>query len=216
MQNNALCQARNRVFNAALSLQLFWRFSSKGVCKETTVSSFLKEYGAKALIRRVAQRGPSGSFEGFNANLGVFEKFGFWRVVFSFDHTLCKTLVDLFTFFFLPTLKTKLWILSDFDAEQCGFKRFLKWVCEETTVSSFLQRTWCESTLLLRDFHSRRTEFQDFFKSHCRSNCAESLQFLETPRLRKAPCMAQTSEALKRECLSTLSSDRRGRRRCKC
>ena len=36
-----------------------------------------------------------------------------------------------------------------------------------------------------------RTEFQDFFKSHCRSNCAvESLQFLETPRLRKAPCMA--------------------------
>ena len=53
------------------------------------------------LLRRFAQRGPSGSFEGFNANLGVFEKFGFRRVVFSFDHTLCKTLVDLFTFFFL-------------------------------------------------------------------------------------------------------------------
>ena len=62
--------------------------------------------GAKALswcestlLRRFAQRGPSGSFEGFNANLGVFEKFGFWRIVFSIDHALCKTLVDLFTFF---------------------------------------------------------------------------------------------------------------------
>ena len=52
------------------------------------------------LLRRFAQRGPLSSFEGFNANLGVFEKFGFWRVVFSIDHTLCKTLVHLFTFFF--------------------------------------------------------------------------------------------------------------------
>ena len=53
------------------------------------------------LLRRFAQRGPSGSFGGFNANLGVFEKFAFWRVVFSIDHTLCKTLVNFFTFSFL-------------------------------------------------------------------------------------------------------------------
>ena len=87
MQNNALCQARNRVFNATLSLQLFWRFSRafqagkrflNGVCEETTVSSFLKRIWCEStLLRTFAQRGPSGSFEGFNANLGVFENLAF-------------------------------------------------------------------------------------------------------------------------------------------
>ena len=39
------------------------------------------------LLRRFAQRGPSGGFEGFNANLGVFTKFGFESL--SQSTTLC-------------------------------------------------------------------------------------------------------------------------------
>ena len=160
--------------------------------------------------------GPSGSFEGFNANLGVFEKFGFWRVS-SHSTTLCKTLVDLFTFFFLPTLKTKLWILSDFDAEQCGFKRFLKWVCEETTVSSFLQRTWCESTLLWGIFTLTKNWVSRLFQIALQKQlCGGISSILGDASFAKSTLHGlQTSEALKRECLSTLSSDRRGRRRCK-
>ena len=45
------------------------------------------------LLRRFAHRGPSSSFEGFNANLGVLKNLAF--VEFS---SQSKTLVDLFTF----------------------------------------------------------------------------------------------------------------------
>ena len=78
-------------------------------------------------------------------------------------------------------------------------------------MSSFLKRTWCESTLLLRDFHSNEE-----LSALQKQLCGGISSILGDASFAKSTLNGlQTSEALKRECLSTLSSDRRGRRRCK-
>ena len=94
------------------------------------LSRWCLKWCESTLLRRFAQTGPSGSFGGFNANLGVFEKLALWRVVFAIDHTLCKTLVNLFTFSFLKidSLSSR----SNFRASRvsenffCGEKNYVR------------------------------------------------------------------------------------------
>ena len=121
---------------------------------------------------------PSGSFEGFIANLGVFEKFRFWTVVFALDR-MCKTLVNLFA---LASSK----IHSLFWNRNFVRPVFWERKCSEVYVS------W-ELLLCLLWIKGRNWV----------SNWTFSLLKLKTQK------------RWKRECLSTLSSDRRGRRRCK-
>ena len=59
---------------------VFGVFLLRETMKRDCLSTFSSDRWCEStLLRRFAHRGPSGSFGGFNANLGVFEKFAFLK-----------------------------------------------------------------------------------------------------------------------------------------
>ena len=106
MQNCAARSGRHWIFNAALILQVLSRSLPFETSKQfgrhfSFFPSFFSETPpfkwCKGTLLQDSPRHPkpSGSFEGFIANLGVFEKFRFRTVVFALDR-ICKQLVNLF------------------------------------------------------------------------------------------------------------------------